>query len=238
MSSNRLKVLLVSLLAVLAISAVASGSASAHGFWICKEGGTEKYTEHLCKTKAETGKWSYLPVEGAEVFKFEGTSGVSKLESTLSGTRVIIECKKDKITGELEAGGKTKNTVIVYEECKLFTVAKYIKTLTTCVVPNITTSKLNDLLVTGKGIGPEDEFEPAEAGGPFAKVVVEGCALTSTESVLGKQICQLPEATVGLVEHELECSPSGGALTFGGKPASYYGSALVKLENKWTWGAE
>jgi len=213
-------------------------------FWVCKEGGTEKYEEHLCTKKSETGKWSYLGLkEGEAALPFEGTSGVSKLESTLGGLRAIIECKKDKITGELESGGRTKNVVITYEECKLFTVSKYVKTeQPKCIVANITTEKLNDYLIMGKGIGPEDEFEPA-TGTTFAKIKITGaeCSFAPAEEVVtGKQICQLPEATVGKVEHEIECSPSGGSLKFGAAavPASYYGTANVKLTNGWSWGAE
>ena len=212
-------------------------------FWLCREAGTEEYENHLCAKKIAGGKWSYLPVEKAELYAFEGTSGVSKLESELGGKRVIIECKKDKITGELESGGRTKNVVITYEECKLFQVVKYIKTeLPKCVVGTagtITTNKLNDFLITGKGIGPEDEFEPAE-GTTFVKIKIAGaeCALASEEAVTGKQICQLPEATVGKVEHEVVCSPSGGSLVLGTKAASYYGTANIKLTNGWSWGAE
>ena len=124
------------------------------------------------------------------------------------------------------------------KNCKLYTVSKDVKTWqSSCVVPNIATHKLNDLLINGKGIGPEDEFVP-ETGTAFATVTIESCSLESKEEVFGKQICQLPEATGGLVEHEIECSPTGGSLTFGGEPASYYGTALVKLTNGWTWGAE
>jgi hypothetical protein len=313
MSSNRLKVLLVSLLAVLAISAVASGSASATGqcykvitagtgqfeeptcvgaagtkeyikiakleteitpseycaevetaetgafedaactkakakgkyikvhvptYWLCREGGTEKYENHLCAKKTETGKWSFLPVEKAEKYAFTDTSGVTIFESTLGVQRVIVICKKDKSKGNTGPGGRITSLFITYEECNLYTVTKYIKTLTTCVVPNIATGELNGFLIKGKGIGPEDEFEPAAAGGAFATIKVEGCALESKEEVKGKQICQLPEAPVGLVTHEVVCSPSGGALTFGGKPASYYGTELVELTNGWAWGAE
>jgi len=64
------------------------------------------------------------------------------------------------------------------------------------------------------------------------------CALASEEAVTGKQICQLPEATVGKVEHEVVCSPSGGSLVLGTKAASYYGTANIKLTNGWSWGAE
>jgi len=214
------------------------------GFWICKEAGTEEYTEHLCKTKAAGGKWSYLPVKAAELFAFEGKSGPSKLEGTLAGLRTIIECTEDTIKGELGAAGKTKNVTITYEKCKLFTVSKYIKTeLPKCEVPNIKTETLNDSLIMGKGVGPEDEFEPA-SGTTFAKIAIKGkeCSLgESSEAVTGKQICQLPEATVGKVEHEVVCSPSGGSLLFGGKPASYYGTANIKLGGTaagWSWGAE
>ena len=208
-------------------------------FWLCRKAGTEKYTEHLCKETSGTGEWSYLPVEGTEKYTFEGKSGPSKLESEIAKKRVIIECAHDTITGELEALGRTKKVKIVYEECSLYEVGKYVKTaLPECKVPNIETGALNDQLITGKGIGPEDEFEPE--GAAFATIVIEGatCSLVSTETVTGRQICQLPEATVGKVEHEIECSPSGGFLAYGGKPASYFGSANIKLTNGWTWGAE
>ena len=140
-------------------------------FWICREGGTEKYENHLCAKKIETGKWSFLPVE--KFYKFTGTSGVSKLETTIAKLRSIIECKKDKITGELGPRGETRKVVITYEECKLFTVSKYVKTeQTTCEVPNIKTNELTDELIDGSGAGPEDKFYPP-ASGIFAEVVIK-----------------------------------------------------------------
>jgi len=223
-----------------------------HGFWVCKEkagAGTEppvKYDDHTCSTKAKAlaeRKWEWRPVRAAEKFPFTGTSGVSKLEGTLLGLRVLIECKKDSIKGEITAAGSTANVVIMYEECSLFEVKKYVKTAeSACTVANIETKPLNDLLITGKGVGPEDEFEPV-TGTTFAEVSITGssCALVSKEPVTGKQICQLPEGPVGKVEHEIECSPSGGSLEFGKKPASYYGNATVKLSGTaegWGWGAE
>ena len=174
-----------------------------HGFWVCKEkagAGTEppvKYDDHTCSTKAKPlaeRKWEWRPVRGTEVFTFTGTSGVSKLEGTLLGLRVLIECKKDTIKGEITAAGSTAGVVITYEECSLFEVKKYVKTAeASCTVPNIKTETLNDLLVTGKGIGPEDEFEPA-SGTTFAKVKIEGasCALVSDETVteIGRASCR------------------------------------------------
>jgi hypothetical protein len=258
MSSNRIRVLLVSLLAVFAVSAVASGSASAaHGYWVCREGGTEKYTEHLCKTKSETGKWSYLPVELTEKYKVKGTSGVSKLESEVLGAKIIIECKKDTLTGEIEKEGKSTGE-ITFSECSLFENKAYIKTaLTACTVPNIV-FKYTDKLVTGQGPGPEtwgpeDEFNSTGAEETFVEIKLEGasCALKGTykakqaevEILPAKQkfkgqICQLPEAGIGLVKHEVSCSSSGSHLTFASKPAYFFSTEQVELENGWTWGAE
>jgi hypothetical protein len=233
------RALILSLFAVFAISAVTSASASAApGFWVCREAGTEEYENHLCQKKAAGGKWSFLPVEGAEVYKFTGTGGEWKLEEKLLGVRILMVCKKVKSTGELEREGKTKNVVLTFEECSLFEVKKHVKTaLGACIVPNIQTEKLKDQLIVGKGIGPEDELEP-ESGTTFWKLKIEGCALASNEALTGKQICQLPEAPVGKVEHEVVCSPSGGELKFGTQPASYYGAATIKLENGWSWDAE
>jgi hypothetical protein len=233
------RALILSLFAVFAISAVTSASASAApGFWVCREGGTEEYENHLCQTKVAGGKWSFQKVEGAEVYKFTDVSGETKFESKLLGVRIIIVCKKDTSTGELEKEGKTKNVVLIFAECSLFEVKKHVKTaLGACIVPNIKTEPLKDQLIVGKGIGPEDEFEP-EAGTTFAKIKVEGCALASNEAVTGKQICALPEGPVGKVAHEVVCSPSGGELKFGTQAASFYGAATITLENGWSWAAE
>jgi hypothetical protein len=241
MSTNRIRALLVSMLAVFAVSAVAAGSASAHAYIVCKEAGTEKYTEHECKTKSETGKWSWAEVAGAETFETTSESGPTLFESKLSGVRIIIECKKDEDTGIIEKEGKSKKEIITYKECTIAQVVKHKKEiLASCKVGTegtIKTVALKNTLITGKGIGPEVEFEP-ESGTTFAEIVITGCSLESTTKVTGKQICQLPEATVGKVKHEVVCSPSGGELKFGAEPASYYGTETVSLSNGWGWAAE
>jgi hypothetical protein len=172
------------------------------------------------------------------------TSGPTILEGVIAKVRVIIECKKDKDTGILEAAGISTDTVITYEECSLSQVVNHNKeALGTCKVGTagtIKTNALKDLLITGKGIGPEDEFEP-ETGTTFAEIAVTGCALESTNKVTGKQICQLPEGIASKLEHEVVCSPSGGELKFAGEPASYYGTEKVKLigaAEGWWWDAE
>jgi len=244
----------VSLLAVFAVGAVASSSASAHEFKVCQEKGAEEYTEHLCSTKAAGGKWSFEPIAAGNSFEVEGTSGVSKLEGEIAGVKVIIECEKDVFTGSIEPAGKTKGKVI-FEGCKLYEVKKNVKTLLACTVKNIEFT-FTDKLVTGQGPGPaawgpEDEFNSTEAEETFVKITITGCALESSNKVkqvtveilpakqkFAGQVCQLPEAAVGKVEHEISCSSSGSHLEFGGKPAYFFSNEKVKLVNKWAWAAE
>jgi hypothetical protein len=90
MRSNQLKLLLVSMLAVFAVGAVASSSASAHEFLI--EG---------------------APV--AATTKVTDTSGVSKLEGV---ALVTIECNKDTSTGTIEPEGDSTANV-KFTECKV-----------------------------------------------------------------------------------------------------------------------
>jgi hypothetical protein len=239
--------MLLSLLAVFAISAVAAASASAHEFLVCQEAGTEKYTEHLCSAKSETGKWSFAAIAAGKSFEVEGTSGVSKLEGTVAAQKVSIECSADVAKVTLEPAGATKGT-ITFSGCKISSVTKGKKTLLKCVVNSVgeAAEKIKfpflDLLVTGKGGGPEDEFKPAVAGEPLVTIETSGaeCALVAKTAVKGTTICQLPEAEVGLVEHEIECSPSGSSLTLGTAAAGFFSSVKVKIVGTgagWSWFA-
>jgi len=230
MSTNRIKVLWVSLLAVFAIGAVASTAASAH-------------------------EYQYFPAPA----KVTGTSGISKLEGEVAGVKTIIECKKDTFTGELEEKGKSKGE-ITFSECSLFEDTSHVKTaLTKCTVPNIV-FKFTDKLVRGQGLGPtewgpEDEFNSTLAEEVFVEIKITGseCALKGTykakqhevgvkegtEEVKYKgQVCALPEAGVEEVEHEIVCTSSGSHLMFNGKPAYFFSTDKVKLESGAKWAAE
>jgi hypothetical protein len=87
-----IKSFLLALLAVLALCAVASASASASEFVV--EG---------------TGV--------SEATKFEGASGVSLLAATIAGVKFEVECTQDTSTGALEAGGDGSATLLL-KTCK------------------------------------------------------------------------------------------------------------------------
>ncbi len=209
----------VAVMAFVGAFASASASAAPH-YLVCAEvaAGTGHWTNSTCTT-AGTGNWETKEVTTA--LKLEGTLGLSDLKSKIAGTAVTITCKKGKVSGTVETGGKSKAT-ITYEECSIENEAA-------CVVPNIK-AKVTDKLIESGGV-IEDEFNE-EGAGPFTTIVIESCALKSSLEVKGSQICKLPEGEVFKVLHELACEESGSSLKLGKEEAKYKGTASMQLENK------
>jgi hypothetical protein len=246
---RQIRILGLSMLAVFAVGVVASASASAHQFFVCRQGGTEKYANNQCANKLETGQFSFLPVEGTEIYSVEGTGGVSKIETTypLGGNpyRTLMECKKTKLTGKIEPEGKSSNTALALEECALYLVYLHghSKRLEGCEVPNHISKPLKGGLVTGTGSGPEDQLEPQSGTTIFEFEVGRfNCILSGSYNVTGKQTCSLPESSVGKPEHEIACSPPGGSsLQVSGQPANLFLGTTAKLGGTAAgsaWGAE
>jgi len=246
--SRQVRLLGLSMLAVSAVGVVMSASASAHAYFVCKEGGTEKYETSLCAKKQETGKFSFLPVEKAETYKVEGkSSGIIEVENMepafLGNPRTGIECKKDKLVGEIGAG-ESKRDVFTFEECALYLAQSHRRIAqNNCSVPNIPSTDLKSSLITGTGSGPEDEFEP-ESGTTMFEITLTGgqCVWAGKYSLTGKQSCSLPEGFAGKVEHEIVCSPTGSSLDFqavpSNGPAKLFMDTTVKLSAGSAWGAE
>jgi hypothetical protein len=247
---RQIKVWGLSVLAVFAVGMAvsASASASAHAYFVCKEGGTEKFTEHLCATEGETGKWSFSELKGTEKSRIEGTSGVLKLETNLyGGFKSQIECKKGEYTGYPEIGGEGVGTAVPwFYECALYqrTTERQKVLAHGCSVGTVYLA-LKDKLVTGEGgFGTEEEFS-AESGSEFGVFTIGGteCVwrgeyrLTSQE---GKPafVCALLEAAVGKVEHEIVCSSSGSNISIARSPAVLYDTQKVKLVGGASWAAE
>lgn len=244
MSTNRLRVLLVSLLAVFAVSAVASSSAfAAQEFFTCNAKAGGKYATEICNTKVagkELFELEKIPAAGKVKFTSSNTIGTYKhpalLEGEVAGLRVIVECLTVTNTGELEEKGKTKGEV-KFTECKVFQVVNRIKEeLAACKVEPIS-FKFIDQLVAGKGIGNEDEFKPAAGGTLFVEIIIKGCALPEKNKVelteAGKGVpAYIIEPNVSAAEHVLVFTGTGDEfLRFTGKKASFYAVIVIKLEN-------
>jgi len=236
---SRIRLILLSLLAVLAFGAVAAASASAaHEFWVpeCEnQGPGHKYATRVKCEKGEigTGEWersgALAPIAAGEEVPVEGTSGTSILEVP-ELNEAKIECKEDKFSGTLKAAGQTtakvefeKCTVVSPEHC---TVAEPIKV-------NVT----DQLVIFHETLA--DAFEPP-SGEPFVVIKLKGseCLAKGEFKVKGKQQCALPEGEIEKVEHEIDCKPIGSELTLGAKEAKFEGKEKVKLTGGGNWKAK
>jgi hypothetical protein len=236
---SRFRLIMMSVVAMFAVGAFASASASAITpvFLVCleKSGSGKKFEDRNCSKESGTGKFEL--VEVAEFLKANGTSGVSVLKGTLSSAEVIITCKKDKFTGEIGPKGLTKGEV-VYEECS---VGNSKETFTNCEVPNIIFKFIDQLVENAKG-EVEDEFKPAEAGKPFVEIEIKNkgsktCVEKSKEPVEGTQNAEVEQPSTGAkLLRELTFKPSGSHLKYAGNTATYEGKVSIDLNNDDSWG--
>jgi hypothetical protein len=154
--------MLIALLAVFAVGAVASASASAKNptWMVCKEvsAGAGKFEDSQC-TKSGKGNWEAKELLAGESREIQSEANGPQL---LRFSSVTIECKKFKTeAGAKIIGGEpgTDEEVIVYEECHMvgFPMCKINKNGT--IGTNTLASKL--VFLTKKGAETES---PEETG--------------------------------------------------------------------------
>jgi len=208
MSSNRIRVLLVSLLAVFAVSAVASSSASAALKWeTCEKvaAGTGKFTNGKCTTEGAPNEFEWDKLEAGESEPLTSSGGTFKLEA--SGVTVTCTAVADK--GELKGGspGTDTATEILFtgcttnkEHCKVKSAKGKQKAGEVLVTPNTPSelalegTKVVDVFKGTHGAG-SNEFVTLEFGETEKVVGVPpndvhtlekgGCALANTAQVTG-----------------------------------------------------
>jgi uncharacterized Zn ribbon protein len=239
---TKVKLALLGMLAVYAVSLAASAAASAatQGYWDCQKVGTStgRWNNSHCTARGGTEEWATKGLTGTETKGIEGTSSISILAGTILGKAITIECLKDIIVkgknSVLKAGGASE-AEIVFRECKLFIEGKLSGV---CTVPDITL-KVNDQLIHNAKGEIEDEFTPTKAEEVFVEIKIEGaeCALKGTFKVKGKQICEFPNASQSLVTHQIVCKPAGSTLTLGGAAASFTGEEHINVVGGPQWGA-
>jgi hypothetical protein len=202
----RIKFTVVSVLAVAVVCAVVAGSASA----------------------AQETRWF---VGGAELTTPEtvgGAVGVMQLNSTLLGTKIMIECTANEVvpTGEnmVEKEGKAK-TELAFKQCYVDTISKGTRELvTSCGIEPIQ-YKVIEQLVAGPGGLVEDEFKPASGNTLFEIHIVNAngktCTLKSADKVEGAYVASVgAEGERSMTAHELTVTPSGSRMTLAGAAVS------------------
>ncbi len=231
---SRIKLILLSMLALVAISALASASASATVplFLTCLNVGSGKgqWEDAACSKAKTGGGWETSAVTTA--LEISGTGGVAKLKSELLGAEILITCTKNTIVSavsDLEAEGKSKGEV-TFEECK---VGNSKETFVNCEVPNIKFKFTDQLILVGTEV--KDEFKGVEKEGTqFVEISIKNkeekaCTQKGKFPVTGTQIALLPEPTVFKHLHLLDFSTADSSLTFNTKPATFEGSDEIYL---------
>jgi hypothetical protein len=212
---SRIRLLLLGLLAMLAVGAVASGSASADQ---CSGGTNFLY----CYDNNE-------PIHNLTVL---GTSGLALLADTTVGAEAKFHCKSDDFKATLGLLGKSTGLILFLNcteekpaKCKLkANQEKEINAVFTAQQKSVTVA-----LFTGSGAGEKfTELEIENTG---------GCVLpTGSYPVTGKQLVETPKGATSLLNQEIVAKKSGSFLTFNGHPASFSSTTTnAHLENDLAW---
>lgn len=205
----RIRLILLSMFAVLAVGAVASSSASA----ACLDGGTNSvWCDH-----------NFKEITNLLVL---GTSGLSLLVGRAGGGQVKIHCADDTFHGFLEKLGTGKGT-ITYLTCSVVEPAG-------CGVNQPIEAKVTTSLTSGV-MPPTATFTGAGANELFATITITTCSIAKAYEVTGLQTVELPDAEGFLVNHELVAKKTGSKLKFGTEAATYSGTALVHLDSLLPW---
>jgi hypothetical protein len=209
---SKTRVVLPSLLAVLAASAISSSPSLAH--------------EYLVEQKS---------LETSEAVEDQGQN--SKLETKVSSLPLYIQCQEELSSGELKPKGVSKFR-IEFKNCYFTFNSKGKKEFsTTCGVTEPVVAEGEDRLIEHS----VEEFKGSEGIFTKIQIVGMQCALTGFMNVSGSQICVIPEAEFDKVLHQLSCTPAGSKLAFGNgehtEPAQYFAEEQIRLKSLKPWGA-
>lgn len=256
--TKRLTTILVSLAAMMALTAVVVGNASAAEFKHCKNvgAGNGEFENANCEGVAGTKTFKSETVK--EALGGSSPSGVresvtSTLTGTIGTTKVKIVCGKIFTVFVLDPEAGHTKFIDLYEEC---TVPE--PTGNVCSVSYVEAMGL-DFLVYEVGSGKVfDLFTPVTPTTVFAEVNLTGasCAPKGKQPVKGSVLGTVsPEnkfATTGKVNfkvvggvqtpnmyNEKKNEPTGteAKLTFGGNAATYESENKLELLSKEQWGA-
>ncbi len=218
---SRVKITMLSLLAVFALSAAASATASAATHqWIIN--GTA-----LGKTETTEFQGNGLP------YVQEG-----QFETSLAGLQLHIYCQTaimpSGTTNVLVGGEVGKAEVFIeFTGCAVFEVSKagVSVPLSTCKIEEEPIVAIAEGEMKEAGILTLKEKGQVFSKFHITKVGATTCAVEAKVEVKGTQVCVLPHFGVALYVHVLECTPGGSSLENNAKePARLYLGTGITLE--------
>ena len=218
---TRIRLILLSMMAVLGVSVVAATSASA----------AEPLTRYTVAGSEITGTKAVT-----------GSVGTAQLNSVILTSKIMIECTKNELKNALIGPIGKSSGEIKFETCTLYTIEKGKKTsqATKCKVTEPITFKFIDLLIMGPGGLIEDEFKPA-VGEEFVTIHLENngaetCALKGAYETTGSYVASLgAEGEVSKTEHEVVYTSTGSKVKLHKEPTSFTNKTTLKLVSGEEW---
>jgi len=217
---TRFRLILLSLFAVFAFSALASASASANK---CLLGGINH-------------KWLFCDHTGLEIASgtlFLGLGGLALLAGTVNGAEIKFHCLDFHIHGLLLPLGRIHRLRLWFLWCRV------VKPATGC---KLSAAQEKEIEATANGEltgGLSATFTGEGSGETFATLELENsggtCPVTGALPVKGSQLVELPHGEESLVDHEIVAKKAGSHLTFNGQPASFSGTGKVHLASLLPW---
>jgi hypothetical protein len=215
---SRVKVMLLSLLAVFAASAVVSSTASAAHVYLIEQ------TELL----------------SSEAIEDQGQN--AKLEVKIPGQAIsiFIQCQEELSTGVIKPKGESTFR-IEYKNCYVVENSTGKKIfLVNCTVKEPIVAEGTDQLIEHS----IDEFKGSGAEKLFSEITIEGAkcvGVAGKYKVTGTQVCAVPEAEFEKVLHHLICTPAGSHLVYGTgektEPAQLFSEEQIRLKSLKVWAA-
>jgi hypothetical protein len=208
-----MRLLFAAMLAVFAVTAVASASASAEA---CPHEGAET-TLCIGGNRAAAGSYG-----------FEGTLlGAESSLLEVASIPLHIQCSHVVTTGTLDQTAPALGDVNVLVATLVFTECTILPPHEACTVKQPIEVKPLEGLVLEESSVFDVNFKPA--GTEFVALIISNCGvLNGTYKVTGEQLCTLPGSETEATEHTLECPHTGSNLlvaekagTFELKPLTY-----------------
>jgi hypothetical protein len=221
---SRIKLVLLSMVVVLGVSAVASSSAFAIAETRYFVGGTEVSVQH----------------------NIEGNVETAQLNTQIASLKTILVCTENTFTGNIKSGGTSEGT-IKFKKCKLYEIKAGVMTLLgNCMIGEPIEFTFKDQLFDGPagqlgGGIVEDEFRPAGGGENevFVKIKITGslCVPKGELEPKGTYVASMgDEAERELEKHELVFTSTGGKIKLGPEKGAFTNRVgNLKLEGGGNW---
>jgi hypothetical protein len=251
---TRIRLIMLSLLAVFAFSAVVSASASAFKkeYEVCQVGTRgveppEKFDNHTCSTKAKPlaeREWSWQPIAAGTKFAVESAGGEFTLETvnlTVKCTAVTDESEPLHVpTSGIGPAGESEGLKITFTGCTANAGKCDVSSSGIAGDKTVVVNDIDNQLVERKTAGGVTVLADEFIGqGEFVTLKFKKECLGFVETKVTGQVAgeckNITEGGVGKVELNFpKPELQGNSLNAFGKAAKLFGKAKVSLVNGWS----